>query len=111
MRGADASLGSGSATALALCLHEQATNAMKYGALSVPTGRIAIETGIADGAFHLRWREEGGPPVAGAPERQGFGTVLASRSIAGQLGGTLHHDWRPDGLAMDLSVPLDNLTR
>jgi PAS domain S-box-containing protein len=111
VRGADASLGSGSATALALCLHEQATNAMKYGALSVPTGRIAIETAIADGAFHLRWREEGGPPVAGAPERQGFGTVLAARSIAGQLGGTLHHDWRPDGLAMDLSVPLDNLTR
>ncbi|WP_438646663.1 PAS domain-containing protein [Salinarimonas soli] len=111
VRGSDALLGSKSATALALCLHEQATNAMKYGALSAPAGRVEIVTQVTDGVLHLRWQEIGGPEVKGAPERQGFGTVLAARSIAGQLGGELRHNWRPSGLEMDLSVPLENLAR
>jgi two-component sensor histidine kinase len=77
----------------------------------VPGGGITIDTRIVDGAFCLRWREVDGPVVADQPARQGFGTVLAARSIAGQLGGELRHDWQPAGLEMHLSVPVENLSR
>jgi two-component sensor histidine kinase len=52
-----------------------------------------------------------GPRVEGPPDRKGFGTALAARSVAGQLGGSLDHDWAPGGLVMRLSVPEDNLSR
>lgn len=104
MTGEDVWIGPKSATALALCLHEQATNAAKYGALSVETGRLEIHVTQARGRVTIIWREVGGPPVLCAPQRRGFGTMLATRSIAGQLGGTLEHDWRPDGLVMRLEV-------
>ncbi len=85
--GEDVPLGAKSATALALVVHEQATNAVKYGALSTETGMVRL-TGERDGdLYRLTWEEMGGPPVAGAPDRKGFGTQMAARSAAGQLGG------------------------
>ncbi len=105
IRGADAPIGSKSATALALIMHEQATNAVKYGALSNDTGRVIL-TGHQDGdVYRLIWEETGGPPVAGPPDRQGFGTLLAARSVTGQLGGEIAHDWATEGLTMRLCLP------
>ena len=109
LAGDDVALGERTATALALIMHEQATNAMKYGGLSTETGTVLL-TGRRDGeSYTLTWAESGGPTVAGPPTRQGFGTVLAQRSVAGQLDGTLEQDWAPGGLVMRLVVPVGNL--
>jgi PAS domain S-box-containing protein len=107
--GDDVAVGERTATALALIMHEQATNAMKYGGLSTEAGSVLL-TGRREGStYTLTWAERGGPTVAGPPTRQGFGTVLAQRSVAGQLDGTLEQDWAPGGLVMRLVVPVDNL--
>ncbi|KQT14901.1 histidine kinase [Methylobacterium sp. Leaf399] len=109
IEGDDVAIGDSSATALALIMHEQATNAMKYGALSTPGGRVTLTGRLVDGTYELTWAETGGPVVTGPPSRRGFGTLLAERSVAGQLDGTLHHDWAPGGLVMHLGVPAANL--
>jgi PAS domain S-box-containing protein len=109
LRGDDVPIGAKSATSLALIMHEQATNAVKYGALSNETGRVVL-TGLREGdIYRLTWQETGGPPVTGTPQRQGFGTLLAARSVAGQLGGEIIHDWAPAGLVVRLTLPVDNL--
>jgi PAS domain S-box-containing protein len=99
------------ATPLALLLHELATNAAKYGALSTPDGSVAIETRLEDGAVTIDWREAGGPPVPGAPARQGFGTMLAALSVEQQLGGSLERDWDPAGLRVSVRLQADRLVR
>jgi PAS domain S-box-containing protein len=111
LEGEDVAIGESTATALALILHEQATNAVKYGALANDEGRVRITGGRQGDTYHLTWEERGGPTVTGSPERQGFGTLLAARSITGQLGGDLHHEWQPEGLVMRMSAPIENLTR
>jgi PAS domain S-box-containing protein len=111
LEGEDVAIGESTATALALILHEQATNAVKYGALASDEGRVRISGSRRGDAYHLTWEERGGPTVTGSPERQGFGTVLAARSITGQLGGDLRHDWQPEGLIMHMSVPVESLAR
>ena len=111
LQGEDGPVGYTAANALALVLHEQATNAVKHGALSSPAGRLRIATRLEGGMLLLEWRETGGPPVPGPPTRQGFGTVLAARSLGGQIQGRMEHDWRPEGLVMHLAVPLSQLLR
>ena len=107
--GDDVEIGERTATALALIMHEQATNAVKYGGLSRAGGQVAL-TGIrSDGRYVLTWAESGGPAVEAIPSRKGFGTVLAERSVAGQLDGMLEHEWAPGGLVMRLDVPVANL--
>jgi two-component sensor histidine kinase len=103
--GDDVPIGPASATALALVLHEQATNAVKYGALSNEAGRVSLTGSKANDSFVLTWQERGGPSVSGPPERKGFGTQMTTRSVVGQLGGSLTYDWDPEGLTMRLSVP------
>ncbi|MGU3539447.1 PAS domain-containing protein [Methylobacterium sp. A54F] len=107
--GDDAEVGERASTALALIMHEQATNAVKYGGLSAEGGRVSLSGRVVDGRYALTWAETGGPQISGKPTRRGFGTVLAERSVAGQLDGTLEHDWSPDGLVMRLTAPLANL--
>lgn len=102
----DLPVGPRSATALALILHEQATNALKYGGLSRPGGRVAVGACIEGERLVMVWRETGGPAIAGPPSRSGFGTMLAARSAEGHLRGWMSHDWRPEGLVATLSVPL-----
>jgi two-component sensor histidine kinase len=97
------------ATAMALALHELATNAAKYGALSTPNGRVALVWSV-DGegperGLRLSWRETGGPPVA-APARTGFGTRLIERGLAGALKGRVSLDYAPQGLSFSLNAPL-----
>ena len=107
--GDDVEIGDGSATALAMIMHEQATNAMKYGALSTPAGKVTLTGRIEAGIYALTWAESGGPAVTGVPTRKGFGTILAERSVAGQLDGTLKRDWEAGGLVVRLGVPVANL--
>ena len=95
------------AVALALALHELATNAAKYGALSNETGTVILDWRI-EGAgpeahFHLGWRERGGPTVQ-EPSRRGFGTTLIERSLRSYFGGTAVTDYRPDGVVFALDA-------
>ncbi|MDO9223948.1 MAG: HWE histidine kinase domain-containing protein [Caulobacter sp.] len=86
------------ANAVSLALHELATNAVKYGALSVETGRVEVLWEMSpDGGFSLRWIESGGPTVA-PPERRGFGSTLLDRVTGRELGGEGRVDYHPDGV-------------
>lgn len=103
IEGPDVMLEQASAQAIALALHELATNAVKYGALSTPSGRIGIEWRLQSGSrLFLRWNESGGPPVK-EPTRKGFGTRVMMR-ICDQLNGELRFDWREDGLVCDITI-------
>ncbi|MBX9883085.1 MAG: PAS domain-containing protein [Sphingomonas sp.] len=92
------------AQAFALVLHELATNAAKYGALSVTSGRVRIDWRIDQDQLVLRWQEEGGPPVV-PPAGRGFGSRLIEQSVTRSLDGMVRKDWAPDGLIATLSVP------
>lgn len=109
--GDDATFDDQAATSVALLFHELATNAAKYGALSVETGSVTLETRRQGDHFVLVWTEHGGPPVKERPERAGFGSSLASLSVEGQLGGRLERDWRPEGLRVTAELPGTALSR
>lgn len=94
---------------LALGLHELATNAAKYGALSRPQGRVAIDWGVEDGELRLHWRESGGPRVV-KPRRKGFGTRLLERALASDLGGSVDLDFQPSGLLCRMRGPLARIS-
>jgi PAS domain S-box-containing protein len=94
------------AQAMALALHELATNAVKYGALSVAGGRVNIEWGLRPGnRLGVRWVETGGPRVV-PPGGGGFGTRVMARLICDQLYGEIDFDWRPQGIICDIAMPL-----
>jgi two-component sensor histidine kinase len=95
-----------------MVLHELATNAAKYGALSVPGGQVGVGWAVDDGEgeggvrrVRLAWREAGGPAVR-EPERRGFGTALIEQSLEHDLEGTGGLRFEPDGLRCELSFPL-----
>jgi two-component system CheB/CheR fusion protein len=98
------------ATSFALVLHELATNAAKYGALSTDKGHIRISWTIAKGKLALIWAEHGGPPIKSAPKHEGFGTLLARRSARGNLDGTIAFTWKREGLLVHLSASQVRLT-
>jgi PAS domain S-box-containing protein len=104
IRGDDLPLGGASVTSFALLLHEFATNAAKYGALSSPAGRIAIECRDGGEQFVLVWTERGGPRIEAAADGEGFGSLLARATVRGQLGGEIAREWQPEGLAIRLTV-------
>lgn len=98
------------ALSLGLALHELATNAAKYGALSRDTGRVSVTWRTVRGEsggeiLLLDWRETGGPPVA-EPTRRGFGTRLISGGIGRELDGEVVMDFDPAGLRCAIRVPL-----
>ncbi|MCY7399082.1 MAG: PAS domain-containing protein [Sphingomonas bacterium] len=107
--GPELAIGGDAVTSLALVLHELATNAAKYGALSTPVGQVHIHWKVDDGNLRLTWTERGGPAVRGPPEREGFGSLLARRSVNGQLGGDLALAWNPEGLTVHLSALTERL--
>ena len=106
MAGPPVEIGESAATALALVLNELATNALKYGALSGKSGTARVAWSVTGDDLRLSWEESGGPPLKGPPAAEGFGSLLARRSVVGQLQGTLTQDWRPGGLAVEMIVPL-----
>ena len=109
--GEDVAVDDRGATPLALLVHELATNASKYGALSVTFGRVDVTTSVNEGRVDLRWKESGGPPIASPPGQAGFGTVLSELSIVQQLGGAIERNWLPDGLVVTVRVELARLVR
>jgi two-component sensor histidine kinase len=108
--GPDIRLAGGSLTGFALLLHEFATNAAKYGALSTPTGHIDVACSEGDGQFALTWTERGGPRIDHQTDGEGFGTLLARATVKGQLGGEISRDWKPEGLTIRLSAAKDRIT-
>ena len=96
------------AQTIAVALHELATNAAKYGALSVATGRVCVEWSRptdADGRIVLRWTETGGPPVK-PPTRKGFGTHVTEALIRRHEGGDVHLAWHAEGLVCEIALSL-----
>lgn len=103
-------VGETATTTLALIVHELATNSLKYGALSQPTGLVDVSCSAKDQAVTVVWTERGGPVVelpAGPP---GYGTRLVERSITSALHGTINYDWAKDGLVVTLIVDPDRLS-
>ena len=92
------------AQAMAVAMHELTTNAVKYGALSTPQGRVRIQWACdPTHRLRLRWTETGGPSV-GLPKRQGFGVRVMERIIQSQLNGDLKFDWREEGVVCEITI-------
>jgi two-component sensor histidine kinase len=103
-------VGEGTATTLAMVIHELATNSVKHGALSVEDGTLDV-SGSCDGAhLTLIWAEDGGPAVEGAPEMRGFGSKMIARSVSQQFDGALTYDWQPSGLVVTLRMRKDRIS-
>ncbi len=109
IQGPDLKITSGAVIALAMTLNELCTNTTKFGALSVPTGRIEIIWTIDEKneRLHLTWSEQGGPEVH-APTRRSFGTRLIE-TLGKQLNGKIEMAYAPTGLVYVLDVPLNSL--
>ncbi len=107
IEGPDIDVASGAGNGFALLFHEFATNAAKYGALSVPGGGMDIRCEDQGATFVLTWRERGGPRIARAPDGDGFGSLLARSTVRGQLGGEIEREWKPEGLFIRLVVATD----
>ncbi len=110
IEGADVAVSGNAATSLSLLLHEFATNAAKYGALSVPEGSIDIMCAEAGERLVLTWTEQGGPSIRSEPTIEGFGTLLSKATARGHLGGDIQREWRPEGLFLKLDVIRRRLT-
>jgi PAS domain S-box-containing protein len=98
------------ALALAMAVHELATNATKYGSLSTPSGRVLINWKVAEDGpplLTLTWKEQGGPPVT-PPTRKGFGTRLMERMLASELSGEVLLSYDPSGVLCEITAPLQN---
>lgn len=100
------------AEAVSMALHELATNAEKYGALSVPEGRVTISWGVTgsgdEAEFALRWSESGGPPVT-EPERKGFGSRIIEEVPRGKLRAAIEVAYGREGYSFALRCPPSNV--
>ena len=96
-----------SAQAIGLAVHELATNAGKYGALSTDKGRVDVFWATDGHALTMSWTEREGPPVS-APKRHGFGTTVMERMAEASLGGTVGLDYAPSGLTWHLTCPAES---
>lgn len=108
MVGPDVLLPPQTSVSLALAIHELATNAAKYGALSLPTGRVNIRWEIVEDRLRWEWTECGGPPVS-LPKNRGFGTRMIERALAAELSGDVKIEFLPTGVACLLDAPLPRL--
>jgi two-component sensor histidine kinase len=111
--GTDITLAPPATQALAMVLHELVTNAAKYGALSVPGGKVSVNwerrlNGGATASLMFRWRELGGPPVR-AGVRSGYGTNLVRELIPHELGGTVDLVFGASGVSCGMEIPLDQV--
>ena len=113
MEGPSLNLGPKAAQNFALAVHELATNAAKYGALSNATGQVHISWSVGGsngyGLFNFRWQERGGPPVT-PPKRKGFGSIVLERIMAEHCAVSPRIEFTASGLVFDLSAALDVIT-
>lgn len=107
LRGPNLHLNAAAAQAIGLALHELATNAAKYGALSTNAGRVDLRWGLYGHSFGLSWAEHDGPPVQ-TPEHKGFGTTVVGAMARQALGGNVELDYAPSGLGWRLTCPAAN---
>jgi PAS domain S-box-containing protein len=107
IRGCDITVGPSAAQQFALIIHELATNATKYGALSEATGSVSIDGENNGGLFWFRWKETGGPPVS-IPTRRGFGSVILVDAVR-PLGESVNLNFAPEGLDYELAVSLETI--
>jgi two-component sensor histidine kinase len=89
---------------LAPVIHELATNSVKYGALSIPTGLLDVACTSNETEVAVVWTERGGPAVSAPPERTGFGSDLIARTMSSRFSGSLEYNWSPDGLIATLTM-------
>jgi two-component sensor histidine kinase len=94
--------------AIGLALHELATNAAKFGALSTDMGRVDIRWGMDRETFTMSWTEREGPPVP-VPQRHGFGTIVMKEMAERSLGGAVDLDYATSGLTLRLTCPVANV--
>lgn len=110
MRGPDVSLAPNDALSLGLAVHELATNAAKYGALSTGDGRVTIDWRLmTPDLLEVHWREEGGPPVT-PPTKRGFGRDLIEKIVAQELKTGVELEFYPGGVECRLRVPVRKLS-
>jgi two-component sensor histidine kinase len=100
----DILVGESAITAMALVVHELATNSIKYGALSTETGSLDVTCTANDSEMVLVWTERGGPRVSAPREQTGFGSVLVKNTITRNLGGTIAFDWPAEGAIVTLRM-------
>ncbi len=100
-------LNAASAQAIGLALHELATNAGKYGALSTDNGRVDIGWRLSGDTLTMSWTESGGPPVS-APRQRGFGTLVMEVMAERSVGGTVNLEYAPTGVTWRLTCPAAN---
>lgn len=113
LEGPDVMIPSHLAVPLAMAAHELAANALRYGALSAPGGRVNVSWSIEPtperDILRIQWREEKGPPLP-VPTRRGFGTQLLERVLRQQAAADIEIDYNPAGLRVTMSVPLPQRT-
>ena len=102
IEGPDFRLKPQAAVSISLAIHELATNAVKYGALSEAQGHVRVKWAREQDRFWFEWRESGGPPLSGEPKTRGFGTRLIERTLAAELGGTVEIKFESSGLVCQL---------
>ncbi len=108
--GSNVTVSSGPAVALSMVIHELSTNALKYGALSVPEGLVTIIWSVDDEhqRFHLEWKESGGPVVV-PPTKKSFGSRFIEQALPGQLQGDARLLFEPSGVVCHINIPLSSL--
>jgi two-component sensor histidine kinase len=104
-------VGETSATTLAMVVHELATNSLKYGALSSPSGTLDVSCGLPNAEIIIVWTERGGPPVSKPEGAGGFGSKLVTRSMSAQLGGSIDREWLPEGVVVTIRINKERLAR
>jgi two-component sensor histidine kinase len=97
-------VGESAITAMALVVHELATNSIKYGSLSTEVGSLDVSCSVNDNETVLVWTERGGPRVSEPRQQTGFGSVLVKNTITRNLGGTIAFDWPPEGVVVTLRM-------
>ncbi|SMQ64496.1 PAS domain S-box-containing protein [Altererythrobacter xiamenensis] len=113
LSGPEVSVSPSSAQALSMLFHELTTNAIKYGALSVPEGRLSVKwtrSSELDGSVELEWVEEGGPPVS-EPTHTGFGTTVIDRIAGSELGSEIKTNWEKSGLRLSFRMSEKNVSQ
>lgn len=109
VEGTDIPIGGSALTSLALLMHELATNAAKYGALSTSDGQLVVKASLTGETLFVDWREEASQFSGGGSDREGFGTTL-EKAVLRTLGGRISRDWQTRGLSLQLEMPLASLS-
>ena len=102
-------VGERTASALAMVIHELATNSVKYGSLSSASGFLDVSSKIDGEHICVIWAETGGPSISEEPDLKGFGSRLIARSVSAELGGELGYDWQETGLVVTIRMSQDRL--